>query len=140
MSVVRFAGDAHEAARLRDIGVREGATVTVLRDGDPLLVKVDNARFGIGRAAAMNVLCQFYEEIAVVQKTLDMLQPGDQAVIKQLQGEPETTGRLMEMGLIAGTPLKVLRFAPLGDPIEVVIRGYHLTLRRAEAANILVEV
>jgi len=140
MSVVRFGGDAQEAARLRDIGVREGVTVTVLRDGDPLLVKVDDARFGIGRAAAMSVLCRFCEETPLVQKTLDMLQPGDQAVIKELQGEPETTERLMEMGLVAGTPLKVLKFAPLGDPIEVVIRGYHLTLRRTEAAGILVEI
>ena len=55
--VAHLVGDADEAARLRDLGVREGALVTVLRDGETLLVAVDDARFGIGRAAAQNVLC-----------------------------------------------------------------------------------
>ncbi len=45
----------------------------------------------------------------------------------------------MEMGLVVGTPLKVLKFAPLGDPMEIVIRGYHLTMRRSEAVGVLVE-
>ena len=71
--------------------------------------------------------------------TLDQLQPGDQATVLELQGEPEASERLMEMGLIAGTPIRVLKFAPLGDPIEIVMRGYHLTLRKHEAAGILVE-
>jgi len=57
MSILEVCGDAHEAAKLRDLGIREGATVSVLRDGDPVLVLVDNARIGIGRAAANNVLC-----------------------------------------------------------------------------------
>jgi Fe2+ transport system protein FeoA len=57
VTVSRLVGDAGEAARLRDLGVREGATVTVLRDGDPLLISVDDARFGIGRTAATRVLC-----------------------------------------------------------------------------------
>ena len=57
-SVVKLVGNAGEAARLRDLGVREGATITVLRDGDPLLVSIEDARFGIGRAVATNVLCK----------------------------------------------------------------------------------
>ena len=59
--VARLVGDENEAERLRDLGVREGAIVTVLRDDDPLIIKVDEARFGIGRTAAMNVLCQIVE-------------------------------------------------------------------------------
>ena len=74
------------------------------------------------------------------QTTLDQLKPGDQAKVIAIQGEPETAERLMEMGLVVGTPLKVLKFAPLGDPIEIVIRGYHLTMRRSEASGVLVEI
>lgn len=74
-----------------------------------------------------------------MQTTLDTLKPGDEAVVRQLQGEPDVAERLMEMGLIVGTPLKVVKFAPLGDPLEIVMRGYHLTLRRAEAAGVVVE-
>lgn len=71
--------------------------------------------------------------------TLDTLQPGQQATIQSLTGEVETVGRLMEMGFVAGTSLRVVKFAPLGDPIEVAIRGYHFSLRRQEAAGIVVE-
>lgn len=59
--VAHLVGDADEAARLRDLGVREGAVVTVLQDGNPLVIKIDEARFGIGRSAALNVLCQIVE-------------------------------------------------------------------------------
>jgi Fe2+ transport system protein FeoA len=55
--VLSFARECSEAARLREMGICEGATVTVLRDGDPLVVRVDDARFGIGRDAAMRVMC-----------------------------------------------------------------------------------
>ncbi len=47
--------------------------------------------------------------------------------------------RLREMGLLAGTPVTLVRTAPLGDPLEIKVRGYHLTLRKVDAAHILVE-
>ena len=71
--------------------------------------------------------------------TLAQLQPGDRARIVEIQGDDEAADRLMEMGLVEETALEVVRFAPLGDPIEIAVRGYHLTLRRVEAANITVE-
>jgi Fe2+ transport system protein FeoA len=142
-------GDANEAERLRDLGLREGATVTVLRDGDPLMVRVDDARFGIGRAAAEKILCHIEGQpraaaapisnlMSTETTTLDTLRPGTEAVVTGLSCEDEATERLMELGLIVGTPIKVIKFAPLGDPIEILMRGYHLTLRRAEAAGVVV--
>ncbi len=59
--VLSFARECSEAARLREMGICEGATVTVLRDGDPLVVRVDDARFGIGRDAAMRVMCDILD-------------------------------------------------------------------------------
>ena len=47
--------------------------------------------------------------------------------------------RLKEMGLLAGTSLTLVRCAPMGDPMEIKIRGYHLTLRKSEAATVMVE-
>ena len=61
VSVTEICGSEEEAARLRDLGVREGARVTIVRAGNPLLVRVEGARFGIGEAAAQNVLCQYVE-------------------------------------------------------------------------------
>jgi ferrous iron transport protein A len=48
--------------------------------------------------------------------------------------------RLREMGLLPGTPVTLVRTAPMGDPLEIKIRGYHLSLRKSEAEQILVEV
>jgi ferrous iron transport protein A len=48
--------------------------------------------------------------------------------------------RLREMGLLTGTRVTLVRFAPFGDPIEIKVRGYHLTLRKSEAAHVIVEL
>lgn len=70
---------------------------------------------------------------------LSELQPGDQAVIERTEGTvPVIRRRLLEMGLTHGTHIEVIRFAPLGDPIEISVRGYRLSLRKDEAAFILV--
>lgn len=75
----------------------------------------------------------------IMSRTLNTLQPGDETTVLELNGEAEATSRLMELGLLPGTKLKVVRYAPLGDPIEVLVRGYHLSLRRGEASGIVVE-
>ena len=54
-------------------------------------------------------------------------------------GESDAARRLMDLGLIRGTTVEVVRTAPLGDPIEVRLRGFMLSLRRAEAEHITVE-
>ena len=65
---------------------------------------------------------------------------GTEARVKRVTGEGSLRRRLMEMGLIPGIVIKVEGVAPLGDPVEVRVRGYLLTLRRNEAASVFVEV
>ena len=72
-------------------------------------------------------------------RTLAELVPGDRGKVAKVAGEPEAARRLMEMGLMRGTAIEVVRMAPLGDPLEVKVRGFMLTLRRAEAEHIEVE-
>jgi ferrous iron transport protein A len=60
-------------------------------------------------------------------------------VILRLDGDSGAVRRLMELGLVPGTQVEVLRRAPLGDPIELLLREIHLSLRRSEAAFIHVE-
>jgi Fe2+ transport system protein FeoA len=57
LCVKRLCGAESECAKLRSLGVREGAHVTVLQHGTPILIRIDGARFGIGQSAAQNVLC-----------------------------------------------------------------------------------
>ena len=73
------------------------------------------------------------------ERSLDRLEPGERGVILRLDGEHGAVRRLMELGLVPGTRVEVLRRAPLGDPIELRLRDVHLSLRRSEAAFIHVE-
>lgn len=72
-------------------------------------------------------------------RTLAGLRPGERGRIGSLTGDPEATRRLVDLGLIRGTPVEVIRVAPLGDPIELRVRGFMLTLRRSEAEHIVLE-
>lgn len=69
---------------------------------------------------------------------LDTLGLGAKGRIAAFDLAPEHQSRLLEMGLTHGALVELVRFAPLGDPIEVKVRGYHLSLRKREAAGIQV--
>ena len=69
---------------------------------------------------------------------LSSLAPGTSAKVAAINVASSSRPRLMEMGLLVGTPIELVRFAPMGDPVEIKVRGYHLTLRRHEADLILV--
>ena len=69
---------------------------------------------------------------------LTSLSLGATGTVSEIKVTPASRVRLMEMGLLVGTPVELVRFAPLGDPVEIKVRGYHLSLRRHEAEQILV--
>lgn len=74
-----------------------------------------------------------------MSRSLVNVGPGETARVKEVGGDAGAARRLMDLGLVRGTSIKVVRVAPLGDPIEVTLRGFMLTLRRAEAAHVVVE-
>ena len=69
---------------------------------------------------------------------LSQISVGQKGSVARLIGHGEVYHRLLEMGLTQGTPVEIVRFAPLGDPIDIKLRGYHLSLRRREAEVIQV--
>ena len=69
-------------------------------------------------------------------KTLDQLQVGESATVAKLNGEGAVKRRIMDMGLTKGTAVTVRKVAPLGDPIELTVRGYELSIRKDEAAKV----
>ncbi|MFL5537901.1 MAG: ferrous iron transport protein A [Longimicrobiaceae bacterium] len=73
------------------------------------------------------------------RRKLSALQPGEGGRVVEIAGDGDGVQRLMDMGVIRGTTLSVIRVAPLGDPLEVRVRGFMLTLRRSEAEHITVE-
>ncbi len=70
---------------------------------------------------------------------LSELPVGASAVIRDFPRTGSAFVRLREMGLVVGTTVALVRTAPLGDPLELLVRTYHLTLRRSEAEHVLVE-
>lgn len=71
-------------------------------------------------------------------ESLSALPIGQKARVVSFDLPPEQRQRLLEMGLTVGVSFEVVRFAPLGDPIEIKVRSYHLSLRKREAAGIRV--
>lgn len=70
---------------------------------------------------------------------LSELQVGDKAEVTGLLARDSVRRRILDMGLLKGTRFKVLRVAPLGDPVEIFFKGMYLSLRKSEAADVLVE-
>jgi ferrous iron transport protein A len=72
--------------------------------------------------------------------SLDQLRLGQRARIQSLSGNDALLQRLMEMGVLEGEQIEILAIAPLGDPVEIRLRDYRLSLRRREAASITVSL
>ena len=75
---------------------------------------------------------------ATASETLASFAAGEKGRVTGFNLPAEPRQRLLEMGVTVGTAFEVVRFAPLGDPIDIKVRGYHLSLRKHEAAGVLV--
>ena len=75
----------------------------------------------------------------MTSQPLTALKIGAAGTVSEIKLRPDQRGRLLEMGLLVGTSVQLVRFAPLGDPVEIKVRGYHLTLRRHDAEQIWVQ-
>jgi len=83
------------------------------------------------------------EEMRVTKKksemiTLGDLEPGEKGRVVKIKGTGSLRKRLLDMGMIPGTEVQLKKIAPLGDPVDVLIKGYHLSLRKDEAEDILI--
>ena len=72
-------------------------------------------------------------------KTLKDVRVGEMATVAKLHGEGPVKRRIMDMGITKGTPIYVRKVAPLGDPVEVTVRGYELSIRKGDAESIEVQ-
>ncbi len=77
--------------------------------------------------------------MAEESRTLREVGVGQTAVVRRLAGEGAVKRRIMDMGITKGTEVYVRKVAPLGDPIEVTVRGFELSLRKDEADRVLVQ-
>jgi DtxR family Mn-dependent transcriptional regulator len=152
---VRCAADESVRTFLRLQGLRAGAPLhidAVAAGG--LLIEVNGEQLAIDRPLAEQIIVgtaegwqgsadagePLAETTPVQHRPLAELHPGQSGVVVRVGGAPRLRGRLLEMGLVPGEEVIVRQAAPLGDPIELEVKGYRLSLRRAEAQEIIVEM
>jgi len=75
-----------------------------------------------------------------MEKRLSELEPGECGVVVRTEGSSATRRRIMDMGIVRGAAIRIIRRAPLGDPVEFEIRDYNLSLRKRDAENIYIEL
>ncbi|MBP2625797.1 MAG: FeoA family protein [Firmicutes bacterium] len=75
-----------------------------------------------------------------MNKFLSDLRAGEKGIVKKVMGNSLIKRRIVDMGVVSGSVVEVQKFAPLGDPMEVKIKGFNLSLRKAEAEMIEIEI
>jgi len=79
-------------------------------------------------------------KMSKIEKLLSEMEVGEEAKVLKVEKDNDSYRRIIDMGLIRGAEIKVIRKAPMGDPIEFLIKGYNLSLRKKDASIIKVEV
>lgn len=126
---------------LANLGFVKGAKIRIIsqdKRGD-LIISVKDARLAISQKVASQVKVSTEHHQPVSYQTLDGVSIGAVKKVENVLGGGVLRRRLMDMGLTRGVDVMIRKVAPLGDPIEVTIRGYELTLRKAEAELVLVK-
>ncbi|MGO2082919.1 FeoA family protein [Vagococcus sp.] len=139
---VGFHGALEEERHLRHLGLIEGTTLHIVsRLGQQsLIILFGETRLGLDAQVASQMLVVKKGNVGLSQTTtLALLPVGATTRVVKVLGQGPIKRRLMDMGLTKGTPITLQKLAPLGDPLEVTLRNYELTLRKAEAELILVE-
>lgn len=140
--VAAITGGPAEEKRLGDLGLHVGARVEVLQHsgagGLVLSVNADG-RLMLDPATARGILAVRLEEMLPALRLSD-LKPGEKGRVVGIgRGALDYRQRLMSMGLTPGVAFEITRVAPLGDPVEIRVRGFAMSLRRDEASLLSVE-
>ncbi len=139
--------------RISSLGLRVGDLIEIVSSGfgGQMVVAIGENRLVLGRGLADKIKVQPQAGLAVVPEAaakqkaddrpilLNQMKTGQEGIIRKVSGEGILRRRLLEMGINRGALIYVEKYAPLRDPIELVVKGYHISLRVEEAANILVE-
>lgn len=134
--------------RLLGMGLTPGAQLELVssQPSGSVLVAVQNSRIGVGAEIAQRILVsdQPLKDREMEAKTntclREMTQGSQGRIIGYDKAKRGYKGKLLSMGLTPGTKFTVIRVAPLGDPVEILVRGFHLSLRKQEADALVVEI
>ncbi len=141
--IISVNGDHKLNRRLAEMGIIAGKSITIISTSNGpmgMMIYFQGQRLAISDEIAQKIAVRnIAEDDAVELQTMSELQVGESGIVVKLVGPKALRKRLLDMGLTRGTLLKVNQIAPLGDPIELLIRGYKLSLRKADADSIMIE-
>ncbi len=145
LKVECLCGDEGICDRLREMGFCESSIIEKVSDSGSLICKVCDTKVILSKELAQKIMvkdicpCQGHSVTrAKGQAALSTMAVGQRGVLQQFMFEESE--RLEEMGLTPGETIEIVRYAPLGDPIEIKVRGYLLSLRKQEADQIMVNL
>ncbi|MCH4167916.1 MAG: ferrous iron transport protein A [Streptococcaceae bacterium] len=130
-------GEKEIAKHLGNLGAKKGERVTLIsHDKGNTIILIGNARIAVD--SKLLEMIEISEEALKNQTEvlLNHVPVGSSGIVTAIEGAGAVKRRLMDMGITRGTKLFIRKVAPLGDPVEIHLRGYELTLRREEAALI----
>jgi Fur family ferric uptake transcriptional regulator len=141
--------------RIASMGLKIGDLIEIVSSGfgGQVVIAAGENRLVLGKGMAEKIRVQLFDQgkvpgpdeetdpkdISLPPVLLSQLKTGQEGIIRKVSGESILRRRLLEMGINRGSTIYVEKYAPLKDPIELVIKGYHISLRVEEASNILVE-
>lgn len=137
-----FKGSKSYERHLNNLGLVSGVDLYIVskQKGQPIIVVFKGTRIGLDEEIAKDIHVIEKEATSeAVMDSMDCLKVGESAQVVKILGTGALKRRLMDMGLTRGTRIEIKKYAPLGDPIEICVRNYELTLRKKEAELILVE-
>ena len=124
---------------LQNLGFVEGAKVTVVSSlAGNVIVNVKDARVAISEQMASRIMV-YLQRGQTQMSNLRHTPVGATVTVRKIEGEGATRRRIMDMGITRGAEIYVRKVAPLGDPVEITVRGYELSLRKADAEMIQVD-
>ena len=141
--ILQINGEKALTRRLREVGMIKGRIINVIstnQNSNGLVVMFQGQRFALSESMARCIEVGQVEAIADANdKNLADIPVGKPCVITKVNGDRTVRKRLMDMGLTRNTMVTITKVAPLGDPLELVVRGYHLSIRKYEAQTIMVQ-
>ncbi len=153
--VKEFEAGKNMQLRISSMGLKTGDLIEIVSSGfgGQVVIAVGENRLILGKGMAEKIRVQPFhqradkhddaghepEDVLQISMMLSQMKTGQEGIIRKVAGEGLLRRRLLEMGINRGSTIYVEKYAPLQDPIELVIKGYHISLRVEEAASIFVE-
>jgi len=153
--ITEFDAGKNMQLRISSMGLKIGDLIEIVSSGfgGQVVIAVRDNRLVIGKGMSEKIKVQPFDQgkmldleekgiprdVLLPPMMLSQMKTGQEGIIRKVSGESLLRRRLLEMGINRGTTIYVEKYAPLKDPIELVVKGYHISLRVEEAANILVE-